>query len=107
MIFLPLRNVKGILAYLFVCCLLTYVTSQITVCAEDGTYDATVTTDSGSYTVPVEVEGGEVTYVHWPNGSDMHVYGTEIEDGEASGYNSRGESVTIELDGYETEGDEE
>ncbi len=75
--------------------------------AEDGTYDATVTTDSGSYTVPVEVEDGEVTYVHWPNGGDMHVYGAEIENGEASGYNSRGESISIAVDGYEPEGDEE
>ena len=65
---------------------------------EDGTYDATVTTNSGSYTVPVEVEDGEVTYVHWPNGGDMHVYGGDIEDGSASGANSRGDSVDIEIE---------
>lgn len=65
------------------------------------TYDATVTTDSGSYTVPVEVEDGEVTYVHWPNGGDMHVYGGEISDGEVTGTNSKGDSVQIILDGYE------
>jgi len=65
---------------------------------EDGTYDATVTTDSGSYTVPVEVEGGEVTYVHWPNGGNMHVYGADIEDGSASGTNSEGDSVDIEIE---------
>ena len=63
-------------------------------------YDATVTTSSGSYTVPVEVEGGEVTEVHWPNGGNMHVSGATISGGEADGYNSRGDSINIELDGY-------
>jgi len=72
--------------------------------AEDGTYDAVVTTDSGSYTVPVEVEDGEVISVDWPNGGDMTVSGAEIsDDGEATGYNSRGETVQIEIDDYESE----
>lgn len=71
--------------------------------AEDGTYDATVITDSGTYTVPVEVEGSEVTYVYWPNGGNMHVYGADIEDGFASGTNSRGDFVNIEIDGYNEE----
>lgn len=71
-----------------------------TACAEDGTYDATVTTDSGTYTVPVEVEDGEVSLVHWPNGGDMHVYGADISNGEAQGYNSRGDMVQIEVDGH-------
>jgi hypothetical protein len=65
---------------------------------DDGTYDATVTTKSGTYSVPVEVEDGEVTTVHWPNGGNMRVNGADIEDGEASGYNSRGDSVDIEID---------
>ena len=65
---------------------------------EDGTYDATVTTSSGSYTVPVEVENGEVTSVEWPNGGNMTVSGADLDGREASGYNSRGESVDIELD---------
>ena len=65
---------------------------------EDGTYDATVSTDSGSYTVPVEVEDGEVTHVDWPNGGNMHVYGADIEDGSASGTNSRGDWIDIEID---------
>lgn len=65
---------------------------------EDGTYDATVTTDSGSYTVPVEVENGEVTHVEWPNGGDMSVSGADLDDSEASGWNSRGDSVHIEID---------
>ncbi len=69
--------------------------------ASADTYDATVTTESGSYAVSVEVEDGEVRYVHWPNGGDMHVYGAEISDGEASGTNSRGDSVQITLDSYE------
>ncbi|MCX5701700.1 MAG: hypothetical protein NTW64_01815 [Candidatus Omnitrophica bacterium] len=74
---------------------------------EDGTYDATVTTDSGSYTAPVEVEDGEVTQVHWPNGGDMTVSGAEIsEDGEASGTNSRDETVDIEIDDYNTDSTE-
>lgn len=68
--------------------------------AEDGTYDATVRTDSGSYSVPVEVEGGEVTQVHWPSGGNMSVSGAEISDGEATGVNSRGDSVSIELEDY-------
>ncbi len=66
---------------------------------EDGTYDATVTTDSGIYPVPVEVDGGEVTYVHWPDGGDMTVSGADIDDnGEASGLNSRGDSINIEIE---------
>ncbi len=65
---------------------------------DDGTYDATVTTPSGTYTVPVEVDDGEVSHVHWPNGGDMNVYGTDIDDGEASGYNSRGDYIDIEID---------
>ena len=53
--------------------------------------------------MPVEVEGGEVTYVHWPNGGDMTVSGADISGGEAVGFNSRGESVQIELEGYSGE----
>jgi len=68
--------------------------------AEDGTYDATVTTDSGTYAVPVEVEDGEVTQVHWPNGGDMSASGADIVDGQASGVNSNGDSVDIEVDDY-------
>lgn len=63
-------------------------------------YDAVVTTDSGSYTVPVEVEDGEVTHVYWPNGGAMNVYGGELSDGEAVGTNSRGETVSVEVDDY-------
>lgn len=74
--------------------------------SDDGTYDATVTTDSGSYFVSVEVEGGEVTQVHWPNGGDMSVSGAEIIDGEATGVNSRGDSVSIELEDYNDESEE-
>jgi len=74
--------------------------------AEDGTYDAVVTTDSGSYSVPVEVEDGEVTQVHWSNGGDMSVSGAEISDGEATGVNSRGDSVSIELEDYPEESEE-
>jgi len=73
------------------------------VCGEDGTYDATVTTDSGSYTVPVEVEGDEVAIVHWPNGGDMHVHGADVDsEGEASGYNSRGDRIEVAIDNYES-----
>ena len=74
--------------------------------ADDGTYNATVTTDSGSYTVPVEVENGEVTIVHWPDGGDMNVYGAEIEDGEASGTNSNGDIINIQIDDYSNSSDE-
>ena len=69
--------------------------------AAGGTYDATVTTDSGTYNVSVEVEDGIVTYVHWPNGGDMHVYGAEISEGEASGTNSDGDTIHIAIDDYE------
>jgi hypothetical protein len=65
---------------------------------EDGTHDATVTTRSGSYTVPVEIEDGEVTTVHWPNGGNMHVMGADLDDTEASGTNSRGDLVDVEID---------
>ena len=65
---------------------------------EDGTYNATVSTSSGSYTVPVEVENGEVTHVEWPNGGNMSVRGADINEGEASGYNSRGDRVDIQID---------
>ena len=74
--------------------------------AEDGTYDATVTTDSGTYSVLAEVEDGEVTQVHWPNGGDMSVSGAEISDGEASGVNSRGDSISIELEDYNDDSEE-
>ena len=66
--------------------------------ADDGTYDAVVTTDSGTYSVPVEVESGEVTHVDWPNGGAMEVDGAELEDGSASGTNSRADTVNIEID---------
>jgi len=68
---------------------------------EDGTYDAEVETDSGTYSVPVEVENGEVTEVHWPNGGDMSVQGADIVGGEATGTNSRGDSVQIQIDDSE------
>jgi len=71
------------------------------------TYDATVTTESGNYTVPVEVESGEVTHVYWPNGGAMTVSGAEIEGNYASGTNSRGDSVQIEIEGYEKGASEE
>lgn len=67
----------------------------------DGTYDARVTTDSGTYSVPVEVENGEVTRVEWPNGGRMHMYGADIEGSEATGYNSDGNRIQIEIDGLE------
>lgn len=70
-------------------------------------YDATVTTSGGSYSVPVEVENGEVTTVHWPNGGNMHVYGADVSGGEASGYNSRGDSVDISIDDYNDDSGEE
>ena len=107
MILLPLRSLKAVLIRFSICSLFACATFQVALCAENGTYDATVTTDSGSYTVPVEVEDGEVTYVHWPNGGDMHVDGAEIQNGEASGYNSRGESVSVELDDDDNQGDED
>jgi hypothetical protein len=73
----------------------------VALAVEDGTYDAEVQTDSGTYSVPVEVENGEVTEVHWPNGGNMHVEGAEIENGEATGTNSRGDSVQIQIDDSE------
>ena len=75
--------------------------------AEDGTYDATVTTDSGTYSVPVDVEDGQVTGVHWPNGGDMSVDGAELDGTSASGINSRGDTVDIEVDDPSYESDDE
>ena len=72
----------------------------------DGTHEAVVTTDSGSYTVSVEVEDGSVTYVHWPNGGDMTVYGGEVDECVAVGTNSRGDQVTIEIDDCNDKEDE-
>lgn len=64
----------------------------------DGEYEADVTTRSGTYRVPVEVQGGEVTHVEWPNGGRMSVTGGELDrSGEASGYDSRGNRVTIQV----------
>ena len=65
---------------------------------ENGTYDAVVTTSSGSYTVPVEVEDGEVTHVEWPNGGHMSVDGGELDGEYASGTNSRGDYIDIEIE---------
>jgi hypothetical protein len=73
----------------------------------DGTYDAEVTTDSGTYSVPVEVEDGEVTGVQWPNGGTMSVTGAAVEDGEAQGSNSKGDSVSIEIDDPEYDDDQD
>ena len=70
-------------------------------------HDATVTTDSGSYTVPVEIEDGAVTQVHWPNGGDMNVYGGDLSGGEASGTNSRGDVVSVSIDDYPAESNED
>lgn len=61
-------------------------------------YNAVVTTAIGTYDVPVEVENGEVTTVYWSNSDDMSVNGALIDDGTASGYNSEGDSIGIELD---------
>ena len=93
---------RGIFYAITTCLLLTLTIISFQALADDyvgdGTYDATVTTSSGTYYVPVEVEDGEVTEVHWPNGGDMTVDGAEIDDSEASGYNSRGDYVDIEID---------
>jgi hypothetical protein len=69
-------------------------------------YGASVTTDSGTYSVPVEIEDEAVTQVHWPNGGNMNVYGGDISEGEASGTNSRGDSVSVSLDDYPTNSDD-
>jgi uncharacterized protein YdeI (BOF family) len=77
--------------------------------AVDGTYDATVMTPSGSYSVSVEVESGEVTAVYWPNGGRMHVMSGDLENGEAYGFNSRGDAVRVEIDdaAYNSEPDDD
>lgn len=73
----------------------------------DGTYDARVKTGSGTYRVPVEVEDGEVTSIRWPNGGRMRVRGADIEAGEATGRNSDGDRVRIEIDDLEYDNQEE
>lgn len=83
---------------LFLFLAITLATTASSYALEDGTYDATVTTDSGTYYVPVEVDSGEVTHVEWPNGGSMSVIGAEVQDGEAYGYNSRGDNISIEID---------
>ena len=96
-------------SFLFVACLISVLisVSSANAQAEDGTYDALVTTDSGTYTVPVEVEDGEVTHVIWPNGGEMSVDGGELSDGEAYGTNSRGDDVSIEIDDYSYDEEDE
>ena len=84
-------------------CLILFL--GVTCLAEE--YEATVTTPSGSYSVPVEVEDGEVTTVYWPSGGNMHVYGAEIDDGEASGTNSRGDTIDISIDDYKSDDESE
>lgn len=84
--------------YLVVFLLLFFPIGAIADDLDDGTYDAVVTTDSGSYMVPVEVEDGEVTHVEWPNGGNMSVNGADLDDGSATGFNSRGDTVEIEID---------
>ncbi|MGO9481022.1 MAG: hypothetical protein ACLP05_04470 [Candidatus Kryptoniota bacterium] len=101
-----MKRLKLLLIMAFLVGLVSIAYAQDTVSPEDGTYDAQVETDSGTYNVPVEVENGEVTGVHWPNGGDMSVQGAEIEDGEATGTNSRGDSVQIQIDDSE-QSDEE
>lgn len=65
----------------------------------DGTYSAEVTTQSGTYTVSVEVSGGEVECVHWPNGGCMSLSGADLDShGNASGTNSQGDSVEVQLE---------
>lgn len=64
----------------------------------DGTHDATVTTPSGTYSVQVEVNDGSVDCVQWPNGGCMSVDGAEIENNEATGTNSRGDTILIEIE---------
>jgi hypothetical protein len=65
---------------------------------EDGTYTAKVKTDSGTYKVPVVVEDGEVTKVKWPNGGNMRVRGGELDGNEASGRNSEGDRIKVEIE---------
>jgi hypothetical protein len=91
------------LSLLLLLCLCTAIRASGPV---DGTYDAQVETDSGTYSVPIEVENGEVSEVHWPNGGNMSLRGAEIEDGEATGTNSRGDSVRIQMDDSEFSNEE-
>jgi len=98
---------KTTLVFCFVFILFALGTSPAAQCVEDSTYDATVTTDSGSYRIPVEVEDNEVTSVHWPNGGNMHLYGAEIDGDEASGYDSRGNKVKVELDDLHDQEDQQ
>lgn len=91
-------TMKKLVTQLAVILILASVPTVAKAQVEDGTYDATVTTSSGSYTVSVEVEDGEVTTVYWPNGGDMSVDNAELNDYQASGYNSRGDYVEIEID---------
>lgn len=80
---------------------------HIQLCSAE-TYDATVKNDSGTYKVPVEVEDDEVTQVHWPNGGNMHLHGADLDEtGDATGYNSNGERISINVDDYEIEKIEE
>src|SRR4051794_1509828 len=80
------------------CAVLVCIGGIPTAKAQDGTYEAIVTTPSGSYSVPVEVEDGSVTQVHWPNGGDVNVDGADLDGTGASGTDSRGDRVDIEIE---------
>ncbi len=82
----------SVLAFLFI--------GRLRFCYSDE-HDATVTTSSGTYSTSAEVENGEITQVHWPNGGSMNLTGADVEDGEATGTNSRGETVNVTLDDYD------
>jgi hypothetical protein len=70
------------------------------VLSEDGRFEAKVTTDSGTYSVPVEVLDGEVVQIDWTNEKKVAVSGAKINDGEATGVDSNGDSVSIKLKDY-------
>jgi hypothetical protein len=70
------------------------------VLSEDGIYESNVTMDSGTYSVPVEVYDGEVVKIEWPNDKGVTVTGAKINEGEADGIDSDGNSVVIKLKDY-------
>ena len=87
----------------FIVLILTLLLAYSCVLSEDGRYEAIVTTDSGTYSASVEVYDGEVVRIYWPNDEDTTVSGAKINDGEATGVDQNGDTVSIELKDYQGE----
>jgi len=68
--------------------------------AEDGTYNAFITNTGGTYIGTALVEGELITAVTWSGGQQIFDPGIQVVDGDASGLDSDGRPISIELEDY-------